>query len=147
MADASSHIVTISGGALSREAEKLIGAVLVSLPIGARLHVRPVQSDDDGASSWADRSFTIEDGPFAGTHVKVRPCVAPSTTGCTISIGFDGDGASGGPPAEDVSLDAVKLGPVSADLFRSVLPEEFVKLPRPSVEAIQAALDKGRPRD
>ena len=105
MAEASSHIVTISGGHLSREAEKLIGAVPASLPIGARLHVRPVQPDDDGASSGADRSFTIEDGPFAGTHVKVRPCAAPSTTGCTISIGFDGDGASGGLSMEDAALD------------------------------------------
>lgn len=147
MTDASSHIVTISGGALSREAEKLIGAVLASLPIGARLHVRPVQSDDDGASSGAARSFTIEEGPFAGTHVKVRPCAAPSTTECTISIGFDGDGASGGPPVDEVSLDAAKLGPVPADIFRSVSPEQFDKLPRPSVDDIQAALDKGRPRD
>lgn len=34
-----------------------------------------------------------------------------------------------------------------APLFRSVTPEEFEKLPRPSEADIQAALDAGRPKD
>ncbi len=33
-----------------------------------------------------------------------------------------------------------------ADFFRSVKPEEFEKLPRPSIEDLQRALERGRPQ-